>query len=127
MVAIPTGFGYTPFHSQQSQRDRIPEAVPEKLGPTKRTFYVSKIGSTGFLGCNGRRSGGVGVGCNRVEGNLMTVAELIAILQTMPQDAPVAVNDNRRGNFYDTVDQVDHFAEDFADGDPEVVVLQVNT
>jgi hypothetical protein len=57
----------------------------------------------------------------------MTVAELIAILQTMPQDAPVAVNDNRRGNFYDTVDQVDHFAEDFADGDPEVVVLQVNT
>jgi hypothetical protein len=57
----------------------------------------------------------------------MTVAELIAILQALPQDAQVAVNDNRRGNFYDTVDQVDHFEEDFADGDPEVVVLQVNT
>jgi len=57
----------------------------------------------------------------------MTVSELIAILQTMPQDAPVAVNDFRRGNFYKTVDGVDHFDADWGHtaGDPEVVVIQV--
>ena len=57
----------------------------------------------------------------------MTVAELITVLQTMPQDAPVAVNDNHGGIWHPTVEGVDHFAEDWWEDEPEVVVLQVNT
>jgi sulfur carrier protein ThiS len=53
----------------------------------------------------------------------MTVAELIEILKTMPQDVMVEVNDNRGGEVYN-VEQVDHFEAD--DDFEEVVVIQVN-
>jgi hypothetical protein len=53
----------------------------------------------------------------------MTVAELIEVLKTMPQEVEVEVNDNHGGNVFE-IDQVDHFEaeDDFA----EVVVIQVN-
>lgn len=53
----------------------------------------------------------------------MTVAELIEILKTMPQDCLVEVNDNMGGEIYD-VEQVDHF--EATEYDDETVVLQVN-
>ena len=56
----------------------------------------------------------------------MTVAELIAILQTMPQDFPIEVNDNNGGQIY-PIEQVDCFTElDDELGDYPVVVIQVN-
>ena len=60
----------------------------------------------------------------------MTVAELIAILQTMPGDLPVEINDHNRGSL-SYVDRVDCFLQE--DLDPEfpedypVVVLQTET
>lgn len=125
LVAILTNCGILHSIVNKARGIGSPRRSLKNWDQLKRTFYVSKIGSTGFFSGDGRRSGGVGVGCNRMESNLMTVAELIAILQTMPQDAPVAVNDFRRGNFYETVDGVDHFDADWSPGDPEVVVIQV--
>lgn len=59
----------------------------------------------------------------------MTVAELIAILQTMPQDYPVDINDNGNGNVF-AIEQVDCFLPEDMDPDfPEdypSVVIQVN-
>lgn len=59
----------------------------------------------------------------------MTVAELIEILKTMPQDYPVEVNDNGNGNVF-AIEQVDCFLPedmdpDYPDDEPSVV-LQVN-
>jgi hypothetical protein len=59
---------------------------------------------------------------------MITVAELIAQLQTMPQDIAVQVNDNRGGEVYD-LDSVDLFDEGSIALEPEdepVVILQVN-
>jgi len=55
----------------------------------------------------------------------MTVAELIAELQKLPQDIQVEVNNNRGGQVY-PIEQVDHFAEDIHDNEPEIVIIQVN-
>jgi hypothetical protein len=58
----------------------------------------------------------------------MTVSELIAILQTMPQDMTVEVNDNRNGDVH-FIDSIDCFtAEDFGpdDDNQPCVVIQVN-
>ena len=61
---------------------------------------------------------------------MITVAQLIAKLQTLPQDLPVEINDNGGGNVF-PVERVDLFddmdvelCED--DGDYPVVILQVN-
>ena len=60
----------------------------------------------------------------------MTVAELIEILKTMPQDYPVEINDHNRGSL-SYVDRVDCFGPE--DLDPEfpedypVVILQTET
>jgi hypothetical protein len=60
----------------------------------------------------------------------MTVSELIAILQTMPQDLTVEVNDNRDGGVHiHFIDRVDCFtAEDFGPDDENqpCVVIQIN-
>lgn len=53
----------------------------------------------------------------------MTVAELIAELQKLPQHIQVEVNDNNGGEVF-AIDQVDYF--DATDGDPEIVIIQVN-
>jgi hypothetical protein len=53
----------------------------------------------------------------------MTVADLIAELQKLPQDIQVEVNDNNGGEVF-AIDQVDHF--DATDYDPEIVIIQVN-
>lgn len=55
----------------------------------------------------------------------MTVAELIAQLQAMPQDVEVQINDNSGGNVFE-LEQVDHFDANDEWEDPEVVMLQVN-
>jgi hypothetical protein len=58
----------------------------------------------------------------------MTVAELIAILQTMPQDLPVEINDNEGGEILQ-IDSVDHFGwHDLepGSGDQPVVMIQAN-
>ena len=54
----------------------------------------------------------------------MTVAELIAELQKLPQDAVVNINDNDNGILHEEIGQVDYFVAD--DQDPECVVIQVN-
>ena len=55
----------------------------------------------------------------------MTVAELIAILQTMPPDLEVEVNNNGREIF--AIEQVDYFSEEELDGEFEPsVMIQVN-
>lgn len=64
---------------------------------------------------------------------MITVAQLIAKLQTMPQDLPVEINDNGNGAIYDFCEddvdlfEADNIALDLEDGDYPVVVLQVNT
>ena len=64
---------------------------------------------------------------------MITVAQLIAKLQTMPQDLPVEINDNGNGAIYDLSEddvdlfEADNIALDLEDGDYPVVVLQVNT
>lgn len=63
---------------------------------------------------------------------MITVAQLIAKLQTMPQDLPVEINDNGNGAIYDLSEddvdlfEADNIALDLEDGDYPVVVLQVN-
>lgn len=53
----------------------------------------------------------------------MLVSELIALLQSMPQDVAVEVNDNAGGQIIE-IDSVDFFP---ADGTyTEVVVIQAN-
>ena len=54
----------------------------------------------------------------------MTVAELIAILQTMPQDLPIEINDNEGGQII-YIDSVDHFDLEGEDDYP-VVMIQAN-
>ena len=55
----------------------------------------------------------------------MTVAELIAILQTMPPDLEVEVNNNGREIF--AIEQVDYFSEEELDGEFEPsVMIQIN-
>lgn len=49
--------------------------------------------------------------------------ELIALLQTMPEDVDVEVNDNNGGEVY-LIDQVDYFTADGYDG--ARIVIQVN-
>ena len=60
----------------------------------------------------------------------MTVAELIEILKTMPQDYPVEINDHHKGSI-SFVDRVDCFLpEDMDPAFPEdypCVVLQTET
>lgn len=60
----------------------------------------------------------------------MTVAQLIAILQTMPQDYPVEINDNHAGKL-SWVDQVDCFKPEDLDpafpDDYPCVVIQTET
>jgi hypothetical protein len=53
---------------------------------------------------------------------MMTVAELIAILQTMPQDVAVEINDNLGGQII-YIDSVDSFPED---EDYPLVMIQAN-
>ena len=56
----------------------------------------------------------------------MTVAELIAILQTMPQDLEVEVNNNNGREIF-AIEQVDYFSEEELDGEFEPsVMIQVN-
>lgn len=52
----------------------------------------------------------------------MKKSELIKILQDMPGDPEVEVNDNRGGEVY-PIDQVDYFEED---ANSEAIVIQVN-
>ena len=55
----------------------------------------------------------------------MTVAELITILQTMPQDLEVEVNNDGREIF--AIEQVDYFSEEELDGEFEPsVMIQIN-
>ena len=58
----------------------------------------------------------------------MTVAELIAKLQTLPQDLPVEINDNGNGEVYqlEGVILFNEAALCEEDGDYPVVILQVN-
>ena len=63
--------------------------------------------------------------------HIMTVAELIAVLQTMPQDLPVEINNHHIGSV-SWVDQVDQYDEtweafDAAEGDYPCVVIQTET
>ena len=53
----------------------------------------------------------------------MTVAELIEILQQMPQDVQVEVNDNNGGVVFG-IEEVNHFEE--CEWDDEIVMIQVN-
>ena len=55
----------------------------------------------------------------------MTVAELITILQTMPPDLEVEVNNDGREIY--AIEQVDHFSAEELDGEFEPsVMIQVN-
>jgi hypothetical protein len=61
----------------------------------------------------------------------MTVAELIEILKTMPQDYPVEINDHNRGSI-SFVDRIDCFGPEdiepeFVDEDYPCVVIQTET
>lgn len=56
----------------------------------------------------------------------MTVAELITILQTMPQDLPVSINDEENGIFYKDIDNVFQYDGDVEYGDRACVTLVVN-
>jgi hypothetical protein len=60
----------------------------------------------------------------------MTVAELIEILKTMPQNLPIEINDNMGGQiiYIDSVDHFDCTDERFSpeDGDYPVVMIQAN-
>jgi hypothetical protein len=55
----------------------------------------------------------------------MTVAELIKILQTMPQDWAVEVNDNLGGDVHQ-IDSIDMFPAIEEEDGYAVVVIQVN-
>jgi hypothetical protein len=57
----------------------------------------------------------------------MTVAELIAILQTMLQDLPVSINDEENGNFYEDVKDAFQYDGDVEFGDRACVCLNVNS
>lgn len=57
----------------------------------------------------------------------MTVAELIAELSALPQHIKVSVNDERGGNWHETIDFLYHFKPDEGfDGDEECVTIVVN-
>jgi hypothetical protein len=55
----------------------------------------------------------------------MTVAELIEILKTMPQDLPIEINDNMGGQII-YIDSVDLFDEPMYEDDYPVVMIQAN-
>ena len=55
----------------------------------------------------------------------MTVAELIEILKTMPQDLPIEINDNMNGQII-YIDSVDLFDEPDYEDDYPVVMIQAN-
>jgi len=57
----------------------------------------------------------------------MKVSELIEILQALPQDLEVEVNDNNGGEVY-AIEEVTHYKPnlDLWPDDAETVVLQVN-
>ena len=55
---------------------------------------------------------------------ILLVSELIELLQKLPQDVLVEVNDNRNGNIFG-IDSVDYFG-DLGPDDPAMVILQVN-
>ena len=61
----------------------------------------------------------------------MTVAELIAILKTMPQGYPVEINDHYKGSlsFIDRVDcfNYEDIEPEFKDEDYPCVILQTET
>lgn len=58
----------------------------------------------------------------------MTVAELIDLLQQVPQHLPVTVCDESEGVFHEFIDFVYHYVPDEGseDEDPEGVVIVVN-
>jgi hypothetical protein len=56
----------------------------------------------------------------------MTVAELIAQLQEMPQDVRVCINDEGNAIFHDTIDSVFFLPANMGFGDPELVCMTVN-
>lgn len=57
---------------------------------------------------------------------MMTVAELIEKLKTMPQDLPVHINDEGAGRLHENIDGVFECAEDPDWGDEAAVVIAVN-
>jgi len=61
----------------------------------------------------------------------MKVSQLIAILQKMPQDIEIEVNDNMGGEVYPIVgeDDITHYVPDLSiyPNDTQLVVIQVNT
>ena len=56
----------------------------------------------------------------------MKVAELIAILQKMPQDVQVAINGVNDGAFYETIESIVHVPVNEEYNDPAWVVIEVN-
>ena len=56
----------------------------------------------------------------------MTVAELIAKLQKMPQDLPVHINDERAGVLHEVIEAVFDIEDDPEYGDEASVIIAVN-
>lgn len=56
----------------------------------------------------------------------MTVAELIAKLQTLPQHLDVCVNDERGGTFHEEIDAVFDIDEDKDNDESACVIIAVN-
>ena len=58
----------------------------------------------------------------------MTVAELIEVLKSMPQDLPIEINDNMGGQiiYIDSVELFEGEDLDVEDGDYPVVMIQAN-
>jgi hypothetical protein len=56
----------------------------------------------------------------------MTVAELIEVLKTMPQDLPVHINDECGGILHEDIDFVFEVAADPEYGEEAAVVIAVN-
>jgi hypothetical protein len=57
----------------------------------------------------------------------MTVAQLIAKLQALPQNLPVHINNEGDGILHEDIDAVFDIAEDAEWGDEAAVILSVNS
>ena len=57
----------------------------------------------------------------------MTVAQLIAKLQALPQNLPVHINNEGDGILHEDIDAVFDIAEDAEWGDEAAVILAVNS
>ena len=57
----------------------------------------------------------------------MTVAQLIELLKTLPQDVSVSVNDERSRKFHEDIEDAFYVPEDKEHGDRACVILVVNT